>query len=237
MAGSSASLAPGTLYLSSGYHSSGVTLNASGITCSVPLTYSLTFSFPVTQGKSGTFALWETVEEKKQDRVISSHVKGTPTKYYKYMSSGSWYAVDTILDTLDGNFVFLYSISETSLQTSYSACAYKYDWQRPSKITSGSSLPVQQIENNQTYKYGAYTYYGRYANDYQENDIFVKTSTDSQSGDTVVDAIYVCAEAKETIESTYNQYDYSWKEIPLDVYTKTEIDTMIGDIESLLSEV
>lgn len=121
---------------------------------------------------------------------------------------------------------------------------YSYLWGRDRSIfytTSSSSSPQPPTTSSIN------TYNDKYGNTlrpdclFYSGDIFVIADRSYHS---IVKKVFVCASSY----SDPNGYHYTWEEIPFkaaslsgygitDAYTKTEINEMIGNIETLLSQV
>jgi hypothetical protein len=91
---------------------------------------------------------------------------------------------------------------------------YHYVWRRPVAINYfGSSPPNMSPRHNKWISF------------FQPNDIYIRENFSSK-----VANIFRCV----SVNYDDNYFYYEWEQF---VYTKTEIDTMIGDIETALSEV
>lgn len=77
-----------------------------------------------------------------------------------------------------------------------------------------------------------------YACKYAAGDIYKKYDAPESNNNYVLVKCYVCKRVFESLNTaSWYSHRYEWQEIPIDIYSKSEIDNMIGDIETALSEV
>lgn len=116
---------------------------------------------------------------------------------------------------------------------------YKNGWKciakSDSNIIYSSAPPVSEHINSSDYNSSDYYVYCIPVPRFDIGDLYIYHSSQSD------DRLYVCIDRSINVnflgeDMSSADISYSWFEIT-DTYTKSEIDTMIGDIETLLSQV